>query len=159
MTQPGEPRKETPEDLVPAGAMWLLTALFVVLAIAATDVLLSIWPAPMPAGATAGAVPDSAARLTILWGQLHVTATTNDRLMLVAILMGVIGAMVHAMTSFADFVGNKRLEKSWLPWYFLRPLIGGHLGVQVYGANEHHRRRLHVPARLKYRAHLPTDNN
>jgi hypothetical protein len=113
-----------PEDLVSPGIIRLLTVTFGVVVILAIDVLLSVWPS--------GAAGDAGARVAILWGAFAVTVTANDRLMLIAILMGVIGALVHVMTSFTDFVGNKRLEKSWLPWYFLRPAIGAGLSLFFY---------------------------
>jgi hypothetical protein len=119
-----------PKDLVPIAAMWVLTVLLAVVVIVAFDILLSIWPPEAPAGVAQ--VPAANPPVPILWGVISVTLTANARLMFIAILMGIIGAMVHAMTSFADFVGNKRLVKSWLPWYFLRPLIGGGLALFFY---------------------------
>lgn len=114
-----------PADLVPSSVMWILTVLFAVVAITAIDVVLSLWP-------TDATVNVPVTKVTILWGSLLVNITANDRLMLISILMGVIGAMVHAMTSFADFVGNRRLVRSWLPWYFMRPMIGGGLALFFY---------------------------
>jgi hypothetical protein len=114
--------------------MWMLTVLFAVVVIAAINVLLSVWPVPTPPPAPGVAAPttDAAVAVKLLWGVFTVNITANDRLMLIAIVMGVIGAMVHAMTSFADFVGNRRLAKAWLPWYFLRPLIGSGLALFFY---------------------------
>lgn len=112
-------------DLVPTWAMWLLTLLFALIVVTAIDILFSIWPTD----ANAQTAP---ATVAIFWGSLAISLSPNDRMMLIAILMGVIGAMVHAMTSFADFVGNKRLELAWLPWYFLRPVIGSGLSLFFY---------------------------
>jgi len=116
-----------PDELVPPVVMWILTVLFAVIVVAAIDMVLSIWP-PDPSVSS----PQPVTHVTILWGQIGANITANDRLMLIAILMGVIGAMVHAMTSFADFVGNHRLARSWLPWYFVRPMIGGGLALFFY---------------------------
>jgi hypothetical protein len=118
------------EDLVPPALMWILTLLFAVIVVVAIDVLLSVWPEPSASGAVQSAATVSAVK--ILWGQGTVTINASDRMMLITILMGVIGAMVHTMTSFADFVGNRRLVWSWLPWYFLRPLIGSGLALFFY---------------------------
>jgi len=114
-----------PDELVPPVVMWILTLLFAVIVIVAIDIVLSIWPPDATSNSTPTRVP-------IFWGQTGVYINANDRLMLIAILMGVIGAMVHAMTSFADFVGNRRLARSWLPWYFVRPMIGGGLALFFY---------------------------
>jgi hypothetical protein len=131
--KPGTPREPdlrtaqppSPDELVSTWVMWLLTLLFALIVVAAIDILFSIWPTDAPQQAGSASVP-------IFWGSLAVTLSHNDRMMLIAILMGVIGAMVHAMTSFADFVGNRRLARNWLPWYFLRPLIGSGLSLFFY---------------------------
>jgi len=115
----------SPGELVPTWVMWLLTVLFALIVIVAIDLLFSIWPGDANTQTASASVP-------ILWGALAVNLSHNDRMMLIAILMGVIGAMVHGMTSFADFVGNKRLARSWLPWYFLRPVIGSGLSLFFY---------------------------
>lgn len=132
MDDPGQSAWQTkppsPEELVPTGMMWVLAAVFAAVVVLAMDILLSIWPS----SAATGAAADAAATVAVLWGRVPMNVTMNDRMMLIAILMGVIGAMVHAMTSFADFVGNRRLAKSWLPWYFLRPLIGSGLSLFFY---------------------------
>jgi hypothetical protein len=112
------------EELVPTVVMWILTLLLGAVVVAAIDVVLSIWPADASVNAPV--------KVPILWGGVVVAITANDRMMLIATLMGVIGAMIHAMTSFADFVGNKRLVRSWLPWYFLRPVIGAGLALFFY---------------------------
>jgi len=128
--EPDEPetwhtKAPAPEELVPTPVMWILTVLLAVVVIAAIDVVLSIWPSDATVNVPVTKVP-------ILWGSFLVNITANDRMMLISILMGVIGAMVHAMTSFADFVGNRRLVRSWLPWYFMRPMIGGGLALFFY---------------------------
>jgi hypothetical protein len=109
---------------VPKWAIWSLTAAFAAIVVTAANVLLAIWPDDPPAKATAV--------VSILWGRLSVSVTPNDRLMLVAMLTGVIGSMVHAMTSFADFAGNARLSRAWIPWYLLRPFIGMGLALFFY---------------------------
>lgn len=123
--EPSERDDLAPADLVPAWAMWALMVSFAVLVIAAMDILLSIWPADV----TGASAPVTT---SILWGKVPVSVTVNDRMMLISVLMGVIGAMVHVMTSFADFVGNGRLAKSWVPWYLLRPVIGSGLALFFY---------------------------
>ncbi len=122
---PRHTQPPAPGDLVPTWLMWILTLLFALIVVAAIDILLSIWP-------TDAAAQSAPATVAIFWGAFAVSISPNDRMMLIAILMGVIGAMVHAMTSFADFVGNRRLARSWLPWYFLRPVIGSGLSLFFY---------------------------
>lgn len=73
-----------------------------------------------------------------LW-QSGVVSAGADRvdevkLVLVVMIAGALGSYVHAASSFADFVGNRRLAASWLWWYFLRPFIGVALALVLYFA-------------------------
>jgi len=56
----------------------------------------------------------------------------DTRFMLVVALSGALGSYVHMATSFAEFVGNRMLMRSWLWWYILRPFIGLSWSVLVY---------------------------
>jgi hypothetical protein len=58
---------------------------------------------------------------------------TNDQgFILLAILAGIIGSILHAGQSLTVYVGNQSLAMSWTFWYFARPWIGGLLGMLVY---------------------------
>jgi hypothetical protein len=54
------------------------------------------------------------------------------RLILLAMVAGGLGTLVHTITSFADFVGNRMLAVSWVPWFVLRPFIGMALAAVFY---------------------------
>jgi hypothetical protein len=58
----------------------------------------------------------------------------ETRFILLALCAGALGSFIHTATSFADFVGNQQLVKSWLWWYLLRPFIGSCLAVTLYFA-------------------------
>lgn len=49
--------------------------------------------------------------------------------LVVAFLSGCIGAFVHQATSFATFVGNRRMSLSWSWWYVMRVPVGGALSL------------------------------
>lgn len=55
-------------------------------------------------------------------------------LLCIALLAGVLGSAMHSMQSFAAFVGDRKLESSWVWWYLLRAPIGAILGLFVYVA-------------------------
>jgi len=121
---PGQVSAVTADSVGPV-MLWSLTAFFAFVVIFATDVLLSVWP---PSGAPDG----PQVGVPVLWGLVSLKITVNDRLMLITILMGVIGSMIHVLTSFADFAGNRQLTKSWIPWYLVRPVIGSGLALFFY---------------------------
>lgn len=54
------------------------------------------------------------------------------RLLLTVIVAGTIGSLVHTLTSFGDYVGNRRLGTSWLWWFVLRTPIGVALAIVSY---------------------------
>jgi hypothetical protein len=53
-------------------------------------------------------------------------------LLVLALLGGILGSFMHAGQSFAKYVGNEQLTSSWACWYFLRPPVGGILGLLFY---------------------------
>lgn len=56
--------------------------------------------------------------------------TVNDTLLLALILIvGALGACLHALTSLAVFTGNKSFKASWVLWYLLRPATGAILAL------------------------------
>lgn len=56
----------------------------------------------------------------------------DARLILIVLSAGAVGSYVHAATSFASYVGNRRLTMSWAWWYILRPFIGMALALIFY---------------------------
>jgi hypothetical protein len=66
------------------------------------------------------------------WFTIHVTP--EMRRLLLVIVAGAIGSCLHAVTSFVDFVGNRRFIASWLWWYLLRPITGVTLALVFYFA-------------------------
>jgi hypothetical protein len=88
--------------------------------------LIKIWPDNPPQS-----TPETVA---MFWNRLNLSLTLETRYLLVVILAGGLGSYIHAATSFADFVGNRRLYASWTWWYLLRPFIGIALALMVYFA-------------------------
>lgn len=69
--------------------------------------------------------------LRILWKTIN-SASQGLWLALLVIVTGALGSMIHAITSFASYVGNRRFYRSWTWWYLLRPLIGAPLALIFY---------------------------
>lgn len=47
-------------------------------------------------------------------------------------IAGALGSYVHSATSFSDYVGNRKLVRSWAWWYTLRHFIGISLALVLY---------------------------
>ena len=75
-----------------------------------------------------------------VWGEtLHLFFWPRDlllkpevRLLLVAMVCGAIGGVLHGIRSFADFAGNRQLKRSWLWWYIARIPVGSILAMICY---------------------------
>jgi IPT/TIG domain-containing protein len=58
--------------------------------------------------------------------------TFDERLLLLVIVAGILGAFVHGATSLADYIGNNNFNRSWTWFYLLRPPIGMALALVFY---------------------------
>jgi hypothetical protein len=56
----------------------------------------------------------------------------EQRLLLIVVLAGALGSLVHGLRSVYWYVGNRTLVRSWLGMYLLLPLAGGALGLIFY---------------------------
>ena len=63
-----------------------------------------------------------------------VPTTFDERLLLLVIIAGMLGAFVHGATSLADYLGNNAFNKNWTWFYLLRPAIGMSLALVFYFA-------------------------
>lgn len=59
-------------------------------------------------------------------------SSPDQGLILLAALAGIVGSFLHAAQSLSSYVGNASFKASWTVWYFLRPWIGGILGLSIY---------------------------
>lgn len=89
--------------------------------------LVTVWPSATPLD------PQKSTPVFLLLGKWWpVSIGLETSYLLIVILSGALGSYIHLATSFADYVGNRRLEPSWLWWYILRPFIGMALALVVY---------------------------
>lgn len=58
--------------------------------------------------------------------------TREIQLMLMVLLAGALGSLVHALRSISDFIGNRTAVASWFWWYITRPLLGMALALIFY---------------------------
>ena len=98
------------------------------LAIALAYLFACVWPASFG--------PDTAGGKAVTIAFIGTTsgfATTADvQLLMLVMVAGALGSFLHTATSFADFVGNEKLARSWLWWYLLKPFVGMGLAVIFY---------------------------
>lgn len=119
-------------NCVPKLCSALALAYLLLLGIATPLAMIRFWPLEvLPANA------DVVERQHIVLGCLSISRPVNSteldvRLLLVVGLAGTMGSLLHALGSFADYVGESKLKTSWLLWYFLRPVVGALMGMIFY---------------------------
>jgi hypothetical protein len=78
-------------------------------------------------------VPNNAGTRSVTWFWWEsITVGVDAWLFLIVLLAGGLGGYVHTATSFADYVGNRKLTRSWLWWLLLRAPIGIVLALIFY---------------------------
>ena len=98
------------------------------LAIALAYLFACVWPSTF-GPTTAGGQPVA---IALIGTSASLTTTADVQLLLLVMVTGALGSFLHTATSFADFVGNEKLARSWLWWYLLKPFIGMGLAVIFY---------------------------
>jgi hypothetical protein len=58
--------------------------------------------------------------------------TRETQLLLIVLLAGALGCMIHALRSITVFIGNRSAVTSWFWWYITRPLLGMSLALIFY---------------------------
>jgi hypothetical protein len=114
-------------DVMSKGRVLGFGAYLIVLNLALLYILLKIWPETIPVK------PDDENVVALLWGgRLAFRLLPEIRYLLIVAVAGALGSYIHLATSFADYVGNRQLFRSWEWWYLLRPFIGMALALVVY---------------------------
>jgi hypothetical protein len=110
---------------VGATSVVVLTIVFVVIAVALLYAAMAFWP-PIPASGT----PPTSVTPRFLGTEIAMTLEQN--LLLLAAVLGGLGAMGHVLRSYMRYVGERRLLWSWVPSYFMTPFIGAVLATVTY---------------------------
>lgn len=88
-------------------------------------------PSPSPSPTTKPK-SDALATMPITFFGWSKCTSFDERLILLVIVAGMLGAFVHGSTSLADYIGNDRFSRSWTWFYLLRPVIGMALALVFY---------------------------
>jgi hypothetical protein len=111
--------------LMPKGRVIIFGVYLILLNVMLVYLLVRLWPSALELK-----LDD---RTSLFWGDhLTIQVPPETRYLLVVIVAGALGSYIHLATSFADYVGNRRLFSSWGWWYILRPFIGMALAIILY---------------------------
>jgi hypothetical protein len=106
------------------------TVVMIAAALALFAGLVNLWPSVDTSEASGG----STHTVRLLFGAVAITVSHATALIILVILVGAVGSLIHAATSFGDFVGNERFRASWVVWYLLRLVVGSLLALLLYFA-------------------------
>lgn len=114
------------------------TVMIIAVALALLASLINLWPS-VEAGTTTTAAGSAASGETLrtvrlFFAIVSVKVIPSTALLLLVMIAGALGSMVHAATSFGDYVGNRRFYSSWVVWYLLRLIVGVLLALLLYFA-------------------------
>jgi hypothetical protein len=96
---------------------------FVCLTVVTFYVLIATWP-------VVDSDPNNFADARVFGFDLR--ASPDARLFITVVAAGAVGSLVHCLTSFADYVGNRTLKRSWVWYLVLRTPIGIALALLFY---------------------------
>jgi len=120
-----------PPDPTPLKGTWklILGGYLVALPLLLAYMVYKLWPT----ADAEGKIPD--ADISLFGGLVEFNDLDAEvRLILVAMVVGALGACIHAAKSFSDFSGNRKIYTSWVWWYVLKPFIGLALAAVFYFA-------------------------
>ena len=93
--------------------------------------LVTAWPVRECGGEVATCATSPYFRPVNLFGWSY-TWSPDRQLMFTVIMAGALGSLIHTMTSFGDYVGNRRLSTNWLWFLFLRIPVGIAIALLFY---------------------------
>jgi hypothetical protein len=112
---------------VPSWMLIVLIVLIFAMVLAALVAIWLFWPSEAKEPQV-GVIAKK--KVEYLWGTHEFSRETL--LFVIVALAGALGGMVHSIKSFAWYVGNRQLRWSWVPFYFLKPLLGAALATVLY---------------------------
>lgn len=99
-----------------------LAILLITETIALVVAMVFLWPTAHPGDAVGTATDPT----------LPATLSPETELLLLVMVCGGLGATLHAIYSFCDYVGNRRFQLSWTVWYLGRLPVGMAVALVLY---------------------------
>ena len=87
-------------------------------------------PTQSPTPSPSPSPPAQPSKVTMLGWQFEIW--DEQRLLLLVILGGALGTLVHSLRSVYWYIGNRNLVQSWIAMYFMLPFAGAALALVFY---------------------------
>jgi hypothetical protein len=105
-----------------------LAVLLITETVALVLAMVVLWPSPHASNDGAAVAADTAA----IQEGLPANLSPETELLLLVMTCGGLGATLHAIYSFCDYVGNRRFHLSWTVWYLGRLPVGMAVALVLY---------------------------
>lgn len=154
-------KTDTPPGQRPMGSIWiaLLAIYLVLISVVVLYGLLKLWPHPTPSGeartdsqalstaspassppvASVGPTPASGRtplpdpeKISFFAGRFQPYIYAETRLLLIVMLAGCLGSLMHSLRSLYWYTGNREMVWSWVAFYMLLPFTGAILATIFY---------------------------
>jgi len=76
--------------------------------------------------------PASTCSQSVIFMQRTFSVTSEMRMIVLVIVAGALGSLVHGFRSLFWYVGNRAFVRSWILMYFLIPFVGSSLSLIFY---------------------------
>jgi hypothetical protein len=95
--------------------------------------LYALWPVMKDGGEQIAfsSKPPGWEKVSYIFGKAY-TFSSEQRLLILVLLAGAMGSFIHAATSFSNYVGEGKIDRKWIWWYILRPIIGMAVALTFY---------------------------
>jgi hypothetical protein len=119
------PAEKAKQQQAAIPAIVILTIYLILLSVLVIHGLIAFWP-----DASAETNDASFNIVRFLFCSIHVSGEL--RMILIVIMAGALGSLVHAFRSLFWYVGNKAFVKDWVLMYILLPFIGSSMALVFY---------------------------
>lgn len=124
IVNPSEPAPSVTSGQIPSRRLITVMGLgHVIWALLLFYVLLKAWPAATPMYFFS--------KISMLRFELP-AGSLDQRLLFMVMALGALGSLIHSITSFTTYIGNRKFLVSWTWWYLLRPFVGAALALALY---------------------------
>ncbi len=121
----------------PSNNRWLMgigVVLLIAFGLALMASVINLWPTIERGTGSTAASAGAPSTVRLFFGLVTVTLSASTALLVLVVIVGALGSLIHAATSFADYAGNRRFYSSWIVWYLVRPVVGASLALLLYFA-------------------------
>ena len=119
-----ESRSDIGKNAVGTVPIIIISILLLVLSVAVVVALVQLWPLSSSSTSVHGT------HYVVMW--IHVNLELESNYFLIVVLAGALGGAIHSLRSIAFFVGERKLQWSWILYYACLPIVASLMAMIFY---------------------------